>query len=87
MATNQNIPNLNWPQDSEGNPMSLVSYSYHELIPIAKFANCQVGPVTIHKFVSDGAEEDGIMEAVETCESIVQKQREEVLKELEAGNS
>lgn len=66
---------------------SEISYSYEELIPVAKYSNVKVGPIIIKKIVTNGKEEDAIMELTEICESIARKKRDEILKDLEQGSS
>lgn len=89
-ATNEQNPlGFNWPTDTEGKPMVMISMSAQELVPTGNYANVTIGPATVVKFVEDGAEdeirEDILTLSTKIIEPALGERREAVLAALQQG--
>jgi len=83
----ENSMPFNWPHDAEGVPKALITSTVRELIPTAKYANVEISN-TVTKFVKDDTELSTYIEAAyDDVDSALQTKRDEILKELEEGNS
>jgi hypothetical protein len=78
---------MDWPTDSKGNPMVKVSNGAKETIPTVPYANIQIGPAWVEKFVVDTpkAIEDGLQECLKAAEKVLGDERDELLAKIKAA--
>jgi hypothetical protein len=75
-----------WPRDAEGNPLSKVTASVSEKIPTAKYASVDIF-MSVTKWADPGDEEAGLEDAYTKADKTLQVKHDEILEELQKGNS
>jgi len=71
--------------DEEGKPLAKVSIGVEETIPTAKYANVKISHF-VSRYVKDDEVKEGLERSYKEADEVLQKERDNIIAELESGN-